>query len=52
MRLDEVAGVGELFKDPRLDFKNTRSLMINKHMLAFKFGAPVSAHKYTNFNNV
>ena len=51
MRLDEVAGEGEKFEDPRLDFKGTRSVMVNKDLLVFRKGAPVSAYKLTDFND-
>ena len=43
MRLDEVAGDGEQFEDPRLDFEGTKSVMVKKDLVVFKGGAPVSA---------
>ena len=43
MRLDEVAGEGVQVEDQRLDLYKTRSVMVNKDLYVFKFGAPVSA---------
>ena len=51
MRLDEVAGGGEKFEDPRLDLMATRSVMVKKDLIVFKFGGPVSAYKYTDLND-
>ena len=43
MRLDEVAGEGAQVEDQRLDFEDTRSVMVKKDLFVFAFGAPVSA---------
>ena len=42
MRLDEVTGEGVQVEDQRLDFEDTRSVMVNKDLYVFKDGAPVS----------
>ena len=51
MRLDEVAGEGRQVEDLRLDFFATRSVLVKNELHVLKFGGPVSAYKYTNFNN-
>ena len=51
MRLDEVAGGGAQVEDKRLDLKDTMSVMVKKDLIVVKAGAPVSAYKYTDFNN-
>ena len=51
MRFDEVAGDGRQFYHQRLDFEDTRSVMVGRNLHAFKFDGPVKAYKYTEFNN-
>ena len=51
MLFDEITREGRLYKDPRLDFKDTRSLLINNELYTLKDGNPVTAYKYGNFTD-
>lgn len=49
MIFDKVMGEGKLFKDKRLNCRNTRSVLVQKDLFTFEYGSPVAAYKYSNF---
>ena len=52
MWLDEASGEAKQLVDQRLDFKDTRTVLVKKALYAFKDGSPVSVYKYTDFTSI
>ena len=50
---DEFTGKGQKrsYEDQRIDFINSKSVLVKKDLFTFKDGSPVKAYKYTNFTN-
>ena len=49
--LDENTGEAKIFKDERLDFKHTPTVVVKKELYMFKYGRPVSAYKVADFTS-
>ena len=42
---------GEPFEDDRLDFTDTKTVVVNKNLYVFKGGSPISACKINNLHS-
>ena len=50
MLLDEMmGGEPQKYQDDRLDFKETKTVVVKKDLYAFKYGSPVTAYKIAFF---
>lgn len=45
----EIGGEQRKFKDNRMNFYMTQTVLVNRDLYVFKFGSPVSACKYADF---
>ena len=47
--LNELSGEAQQIEDMRLDFKDTKTVLVRKNLYAFKEGFPVYSSKYADF---
>ena len=47
--MSEMSGEPQKFEDDRLDFYNTKTVLVKNQLYVFKFGRPVSVYKISDF---
>ena len=51
MLLDGIAQEARLIDNPGMNFRNAKSVLVKKALIVFKKGSPVTAYKFTSFED-